>query len=107
MDVEMEGTKESRGQRRWLEELMQCMSSFQVLTWVGTGSLIFEQFVEYDSRAHRLHTLATFSYWVSSTLIRLTPIALISVDMSIRSASHSKPAYFALAHLSPCLTSQN
>ncbi|KAK5990397.1 Protein csx2 [Cladobotryum mycophilum] len=24
-------------------------------------------FVEYDSRAHRLHTLATFSYWVTSS----------------------------------------
>lgn len=26
------------------------------------------KFVEYDSRAHRLHTLAAFSYWVSSML---------------------------------------
>lgn len=25
------------------------------------------QFVEYDQRNHRLHTLASFSFWVSST----------------------------------------
>lgn len=31
----------------------------------------FFKFVEYDSRAHQLHTLATFSYWVSSMSNRL------------------------------------
>jgi hypothetical protein len=30
------------------------------------GLLTFEQFVEYDQRAHRLNPLAMFSFWVNS-----------------------------------------
>lgn len=29
-------------------------------------TLRLPQFVEYDQRAHRLHTLASFSFWVTS-----------------------------------------
>lgn len=38
------------------------------------------KFVEYDSRAHRLHTLAAFSYWVSSMLGRLKLQSLLVAD---------------------------
>lgn len=44
-----------------------CSVSWPIACLFGDGpSLIRQQFVEYDQRAHRLHTLASFSYWVAS-----------------------------------------
>jgi Arf-GAP with SH3 domain, ANK repeat and PH domain-containing protein len=42
-------------------------------------------FLEYDQRAHRLHTLASFSFWVQNTqrLIQQTPLASPNVEMSL------------------------
>jgi Arf-GAP/SH3 domain/ANK repeat/PH domain-containing protein len=58
----MEAPEADRGQGRWLEKLVQrilpSLSHCELL-------LIRYQFVEYDPRAHRLHTLASFSYFVA------------------------------------------
>ncbi|EXJ78532.1 hypothetical protein A1O1_08933 [Capronia coronata CBS 617.96] len=41
-------------------------------------------FLEYDSRAHRLNTLASFSFWVNNaTLPSLTPLASPNVDLMV------------------------
>lgn len=36
------------------------------------------QFVEYDPRAHKLLTLASFSYWVSSMFFQ--PASVLNLD---------------------------
>lgn len=61
-------TTEDRG-KGWLEEQLQRMSIFhnQQLTLATCANTT--QFVEYDPRAHRLVTLASFSFWVSSKLL--------------------------------------
>ncbi|KAL2418945.1 Protein csx2 [Exophiala dermatitidis] len=41
-------------------------------------------FLEYDSRAHRLNTLASFSFWVhNATLPTLTPLASPNVELMV------------------------
>lgn len=49
-----------------MAEYLQCMAS--VSEDVGCRELIpvIAQFVEYDQRAHKLQTLAQFSFWVPS-----------------------------------------
>lgn len=58
------------------------------------------QFVEYDQRAHRLVTLASFSFWVSSrlTLLKLqSPVAY----MIARQLSIFESTKLAIASFSP------
>lgn len=42
-------------------------------------------FLEYDQRAHRLNTLATFSFWVQNTqrLIQNTPVSSPGIELSV------------------------
>jgi hypothetical protein len=53
-----------------LEELLQRKyrdNTRRLVLWQRQLTLVVEsQFVEYDPRAHRLDTLASFSYFVSS-----------------------------------------
>lgn len=73
----MEASKVHRGQRRRLEKQLQCTPLF---TKRGVSLLTAFKFVEYDQRAHRLNTLASFSFWVSSMLstIAALPILLLT-----------------------------
>src|SRR6478609_4551069 len=61
----MEGPQGCRGQGRGLEELVQCMYTLPPSRWL-CRLLTLVQFVEYDPRAHRFVTLASFSFFVAS-----------------------------------------
>lgn len=71
MVVEVEAPKEYRGQGRWLEELLQRKAHLVAVYTTTETWLTCPKFVEYDQRNHRLHTLASFSFWVSSRYLCL------------------------------------
>ncbi|KAK4937823.1 hypothetical protein LTR10_021626 [Elasticomyces elasticus] len=50
-------------------------------------------FLEYDSRAHRLNTLASFSFWVNNAaLSNLTPLTSPSFELRVPSQRHRLPS---------------
>jgi Arf-GAP with SH3 domain, ANK repeat and PH domain-containing protein len=60
-------------------------------------SLTSNKFVEYDPRAHRLHALASFSYWVSSKLppgrlVTLVPVSNKHPDTSLPLSQPNSPS---------------
>lgn len=62
MVLEVETSARSGGQRRRLEKHLQRTFALGPVEKL----LTICQFVEYDPRAHRLDTLATFAFWVQS-----------------------------------------
>lgn len=67
----------------------------------------FNQFVEYDSRAHRLNALASFSYFVSSMSAQLNHMRRNPLTVIASTINHTQQPRFSHTPLLPGLAAKD